>query len=658
MKIFKLNGDIEQTLVFSVPGTIEISGWGMAMDAARNLYIMGTHSVPFSVDGVSFDTNQSVFFLKLNENYNVVWGSSQFNAFSWIAVTNDGLLRGVRRSFDTQAIGDFYTFPRMSLGYVAGMNSVGEIVWMRSTLDQRIGSRGVDLFFDSTGNRYVCGNYEGAFLSQGTLCLNKGDTGNDIYILKTDNTGNRQWLTCAGGTENDEVSAIVADENQNAYLTGSFEGSIQFGDISLESQGAEDIFIAKLDSNGNWVWAFGFGGTGSDKGLDIALDAYGAVLLTGYFSDTVYFGDCQLLSSGAKDLFALKLTEAGIILHITKGGGTGNDAGTGIGLLPSGQVAVCGNFEVNAEFGGITLNTVGSQDIMAARLDSDLNWLAAISAGGMDAESLTGMAIDQTGNRYLTGYFYGTSSIGASILQSYGDSDLFMAKLDSVDNWLWAISGGSYGLDQSLSVAVGQSGVSFLTGFSSSAVTMGNIHVQSYPGMNILCAAVNTNGTWAWVKHSGSLTNNSLFWDGWGSGIALNSAGNCVVTGKFSGITNFGGVEFNSHGYYDTFVGTLAQGVETEDDAQILDLETTLSAFPNPFTNRVNIMLNSKNNGCIEVDVYNIKGQKVKHFASLSEKSFCWDGRDEHNISVSSGVYYIRIIQGSSKLSKKVLKIK
>jgi hypothetical protein len=153
-----------------------------------------------------------------------------------MAVTDDGLLRGIRINSDVQPIGGFYTFPRLYLSYVAGMDSCGQIAWMRSAMDQRIGSQGVDLCFDPLGNRYVCGVYEGAFLSQETLYLNKGATGNDIFITKTDSFGNRQWLVSAGGSQNDEVKSIVADGNQNTYVTGCFEGNIQFGDIGLESQ--------------------------------------------------------------------------------------------------------------------------------------------------------------------------------------------------------------------------------------------------------------------------------------------------------------------------------------------------------------------------------------------------------------------------------------
>lgn len=658
MKIYKLNGSSEPTIVFSMPDTGTINGLGLAIDAARNIYLMGTYTDPFSIQGIDFDALHGVFFVKLNESFNVVWGTSQVNAFSWIAVTDDGLLRGIRCNSDVQPIGDFYTFPRTYLSYVAGMDNTGEIAWLGSSWDQRIGSQGVDLCFDPLGNRYVCGVYEGAFLSQETLCLNKGETGNDIFVYKTDNSGNRQWLSCAGGSQNDEVKAIIADGNQNTYLTGFFEGNLQFGDINLESQGVEDIFLAKLDAAGNWLWACSFGGTGSDKGLDMAFDTNGNILLTGCFSDAVSFGSYPLLSSGATDIFVVKLADTGMIIDAVKGGGTGNDVGTGIGLLPSGQIAICGNFEINAQFGDINLSSMGEQDVLSARLDGDLNWLAAVSTGASGTETLTAMAIDPEGNRYLTGYFFGASSIGTTTLQSYGDSDLFMAKLDPGDNWLWAVSGGSAGPDQSLSVAVGQAGISYLTGFSSSAVTMGNIQVQSYLGMNILCAAINANGTWAWVKHSGSVINNSLFCDGLGSGIALNSGGNCVVTGKFSGVTHFGGTEFNANGYYDSFVGTLAQGVETEDDTIIPGLEIALSAYPNPFTNEVNCLLKSQNTEPMDVSIYNLKGQRIMHFSQLRRNSFEWDGRDEHNQPVSSGVYYIRISQGSATLSKKVIKIK
>ncbi|MDD4035658.1 MAG: hypothetical protein PHO16_09640, partial [Candidatus Cloacimonetes bacterium] len=614
-KIHMVNEDTEPTIVFSMPETGSIWGMGLKTDASGNFYLMGTYSLPFSLEGASFDAQHGVFFLKLDGSFNVVWGSCQTNAFSWMAVTDDGLLRGIRINSDVQPIGGFYTFPRLYLSYVAGMDSCGQIAWMRSAMDQRIGSQGVDLCFDPLGNRYVCGVYEGAFLSQETLYLNKGASGNDIFITKTDSFGNRQWLVSAGGSQNDEVKSIVADGNQNTYVTGCFEGNIQFGDIGLESQGAEDIFLAKLDNEGNWLWAFSFGGTGSDKGLDLALDANGDIYMTGYFSDAVSFGSYPLLSSGASDIFVLKLSNNGIIIDAAQGGGSGNDIGTGIGMLPSGQIAICGSFEEDAQFGDTNLSSMGEQDIFSATLDGNLNWLGTVSAGSSNTEELTGMAIDGDGNRYLTGYFYGASNIAATGLQSYGDSDLFIAKLDKEDNWLWAVSGGSAGQDQALSVAVDQSGMSYLTGFSSSAVTMGDIHVDSFYGINILCAGINSNGTWAWVKHSGSHIEHPLFSEGRGSGIALNPDGNCVVTGKFSGVTSFAQRELNANGYYDYFVGTLEYGVDIEDDTIVPAADITLTAYPNPFTSQLNCSLISKTMKPMDVSIYNLKGQRVRHFA-------------------------------------------
>ena len=120
------------------------------------------------------------------------------------------------------------------------------------------------------------------------------------------------WANQAGGTGYDDTGySIAVDANGNSYVTGSFFGSATFGTTTLTCSGNFGIFVAKMDINGNWLWAKQAMGTYSNYGNDIAVDANGNSYVTGYFWGNATFGTTTLTSSGEKDIFVAKLDSNG-----------------------------------------------------------------------------------------------------------------------------------------------------------------------------------------------------------------------------------------------------------------------------------------------------------------------------------------------------------
>ncbi len=162
------------------------------------------------------------------------------------------------------------------------------------------------------------------------------------------------WAKQAGGTSSDVSYNIAVDANGYSYVTGCFRGSATFGTTTLTSSGEADIFVAKLNSNGNWLWAKQVGGTNKDSGSGIAVDANGNSYVTGEFSASATFGTTTLTSSGGSDIF---VANAGIA--------TGNGSGKAswgtrmIGvmdwLLMPWNSFVTGYFRSSATFGTTTL---------------------------------------------------------------------------------------------------------------------------------------------------------------------------------------------------------------------------------------------------------------------------------------------------------------
>ncbi|MBT3208179.1 MAG: hypothetical protein HN704_04700 [Bacteroidetes bacterium] len=129
-----------------------------------------------------------------------------------------------------------------------------------------------------------------------------------------DHSGNFVWAKTFGGSNDDKGNSIAIDVTGNIYITGNFKNTVDFdprsGISNLISNGGNDIFIMKLDSSGNFVYAKNIGGSYDDSGFSLALDTSANVYITGSFTDITDFdsgiGVFNLTSNGNEDIFITK----------------------------------------------------------------------------------------------------------------------------------------------------------------------------------------------------------------------------------------------------------------------------------------------------------------------------------------------------------------
>jgi hypothetical protein len=349
---------------------------------------------------------------------------------------------------------------------------------------------GNDIAVDANGNSYVTGYFWGNATFGNTTLTSSSSEYVDIFVAKMDINGNWLWAQQAGGTSGDEGYSIAVDANGNSYITGCFWGSATFGATTLTSSGNEDIFIAKLDINGNWLWAKQAGGTSYDIGYGIAVDDNGNSYVTGYFSSIATFGNTTLTSSSSEyaDIFVAKLDSSGNWLWAKKAGGTSWDHGYGIAVDANGNSYVTGYFYGSATFGTTTLTSSGSYDIFVAKMDSNGNWLWVKQAGGTNEDGGISIAINANGNSYITGVFEESATFGTTTLTSSGSQDIFVAKLDINGNWLWAKQAGGTGYDDGCGIAVDANGNSYVTGYFYGNAIFGTTTLTSSSASDIFVA--------------------------------------------------------------------------------------------------------------------------------------------------------------------------
>ncbi len=206
--------------------------------------------------------------------------------------------------------------------------------------------------------------------------------------------------------------------------------------------GGNDIFVVKYDNNGALIWAKKAGGTSNDNSLGIAVDGSGNCYVTGYCG-TATFGagetnETTLTPVGNYDIFVAKYNNSGALLWVKSAGGTGTDASLGIALDGGGNSYVTGYFNNMSTFGAgesnqTTLTSEGGYDIFVAKYDNSGALLWAKSAGGINFDTGNSIAVDVSGNSYVTGYFDGTATFGAgesneTTLTGAGNYDIFVAK--------------------------------------------------------------------------------------------------------------------------------------------------------------------------------------------------------------------------------------
>ena len=221
----------------------------------------------------------------------------------------------------------------------------------------------------------------------------------------------------AGSNDIDFGLAISSLNDGSSITTGYFNGlDVDFGSTSLDSEGMKDIFISKIDGNGNYIWAKNIGGTATDTGYGVSTLSDGSSIVTGNFIGSVDFDTVNLNSgSGRKDIFITKLDNSGNVVWAKRGGSTTHDdTGYAIDTLNDGSSIITGEFQGSANFDGVGLtSSVGNKDIFIAKLDNS-GTVVWVKKSGSTTNNDTGRGITtlSDGSSIVIGEFEGTANFG------------------------------------------------------------------------------------------------------------------------------------------------------------------------------------------------------------------------------------------------------
>ena len=291
--------------------------------------------------------------------------------------------------------------------------------------------------------------------------------GEDAFLLKLDSAGNfvsraKTW----GGISRDRAFGIAVDGGGNAYAAGFFTGSADFdpdtGTFTLTAAAATDVFISKLDSAGNFVWAKQLDGRPYDPGYTqgVALDDFGNIYVVRSFGG-----------------YLSKLDSAGNLVWTRQLGNGINNFPTSVATDGTESVYSVGMFSGTQDFdpgpGSFNLSSDG-WDVFISKLDSAGGFIWAKKFGGTASaeDHAHGVAVDGSGNVYTVGTFRYTADFdpgpGTFNLTNRGNNmDGFVSKLDSEGNFVWAgqMGGSAFSPTTNYAVTVDQFGTIFTAGY-------------------------------------------------------------------------------------------------------------------------------------------------------------------------------------------------
>lgn len=435
---------------------------------------------------------------------------------------------------------------------------------------------------DGEGNIYVAGEFDGTTSFGGITLKSAGSR--DIFIVKCRPDGSVAWAKRLGDKQRQHGYGIAADSAGNLYVTGAFDGSIDFGGRTLTTAGGIDMFIAKYRTDGTFDWATRVGGNQNDEGLAITVDRTGNVYATGLFRGSVDFGGDTLTSGGEDDIIIVKHDPDGVMAWIRQAGGSGRDIGRSVEVDNEGNIYVTGGFESIIDFGSGPLVSAGETDLFAAmyRPDGTLGW--ARRAGGEGYDSGNDIAVDTAGNTYICGEFFESARFDTVEVTGIGERDLFIARFNREGNVEWVSTGGEAIRDIAVSIAVDAGGTIYSSGYFVGTADFGDRRLTSRgSGTDVCIVAYEPDGRVRRAIRAGGL------FDDAGTALVLDSRGDLHATGFFHLTADFAEDSLISAGYQDAFVWKIDREVLQKSVSGVISSSSAsataadlLSIYPNP----------------------------------------------------------------------------
>lgn len=404
---------------------------------------------------------------------------------------------------------------------------------------------------DIFGNVFVAGRFDGTanFDLDGSNTNNLTITDDrETFIAKYSPNGDLIWVKNFLGDA--FISSLESDSSGNLYIMGYFTEAIDLNpnsatNASYTTLGSFDIFIAKLDVNGTFVWGGRIGSSDFERAYDMTLDNQDNIYLTGSISGMIDFDISDnefLVGRSTSSQFIVKLDKNANVLW---GKADASGSGRAIAVDDEYNIYVAGTYRGSADLdpGPDVFTIINNRTVTSLFVSKLDNTGSFISGGGALAENIdsislpVSIALDSNNNVYVAGYFARTVDFdigsGEQYINSSGFWDVFVLKLGSNLNYSWAGKMGGFVGDQATAMVVGKNDIMYTTGIYTGGIGSNFDPNGSYwlSGSNssddVFISALGSDRSFIDIANiTGSRDNRA-------SDIAVDKAGNIFIAGFF-----------------------------------------------------------------------------------------------------------------------------
>ena len=560
------------------------------------------------------------------------------------------------------------------IGFIANAQTTFE--WAKS-----IGGQNYDdansIVLDAQGNVYVTGRFQKFVGTEVDFdpsagVYNIAAIGQyDAFVVKLNSNGEFLWAKNFGGSGVAvTATSITVDSNGNVYTTGFFPYTVDFDPsitaeffLTAENQfgnASTDIYISKLDSNGNFVWAKRIGAQFFEAGVAITNDSNDNIYISGKFAGTVDFdpngGTAELTGVSSSSGFILKLNSSGNFIWAKSIAGAGVEVVTAITVDVSGNVFATGNFKSATDLDpGAAVFKITGDGAFILKLDSGGNFVFAKGFTGNSNLDCSSIKVDASGNIFTTGTFQQTADFDPSIATFnltgiYGNADVFITKLNNLGSFVWAKKIHSRARDNCTALALDNLGNAYIAAYIATADFKidNSASIDVYPSTqgteNMVILKFDTTGVLLAKNALGGTAVVAMAVD---NSYNVHTCGNYVYSTDFNPDTPI--LSLSSNGYTDTFISKMKLRNET------LGISTNkfndkINLFPNPATSQINLLF-ADNLENANLKITSILGQTVIEKQNVSGNNLNLD-----IASLSNGTYIIQVKDGSSIRTSKFIK--
>ena len=356
---------------------------------------------------------------------------------------------------------------------------------------------------DSSGAAYVCG------WTYGDLDGNASAGGQDMFLIKYNSAGIKQWTRQLGTSSDDYATDVSVDSTGNVYVCGVTSGGID----GNSSAGNRDTFLVKYNSSGVKQWTRQLGNSYYDDAYGVSLDAAG----NAYVCGLTYYSLDGNTDLGGDDVFLVKYDPSGVKQWTRQTGSDSTDYAFGLAVDPAGDAYICGT--TSGALAGET--SAGSGDIILIKYNSsgDIQWNRQMGTSG--AEHAYDVAVGPSGDVYVCGFTSG----GLDGNTNAGSADLFLAKYDSSGARQWTRQMGTVSDDSAYGVSVDSSGAAYVCGVTNGGLD-GNTSVG---GVDFFLVKYDPSGARQWTKQMGTGSPDNA------ADVSVDSSGAVYVAGFTEG---------------------------------------------------------------------------------------------------------------------------